>query len=98
MSLMTGEDLRTRKLLQVLVICGGIDSVQRGLGVMWPFLEGSEDVEEPFVIGVVVQLHSNKSSTVKCYRYTLSSFVRADRIPGWRSQRCRFHQSVGVLG
>ena len=47
------------------MICDDIDRVQRGLEVMWSFLEGSEDGEEPFVMCVVVQLRSNKSSAVK---------------------------------
>ena len=45
-SLTVSGDLCTHKVLQVLVICDDIDHVQRGLEVMWPFLEGSEDGEE----------------------------------------------------
>jgi hypothetical protein len=49
------------------VVSDDVDRVQRRFEAMSPFLEGCEDGEELFVVSVVVQLCSNKSSTVKCY-------------------------------
>ena len=67
-SLTADEDLWTRKVLQVFVMGDDIDRVQRGLELVWPFLEGSEEGEERVGMGVVIKLCYNTSSTVERYR------------------------------
>ncbi|KIM66587.1 hypothetical protein SCLCIDRAFT_110086, partial [Scleroderma citrinum Foug A] len=62
--LMAGQDLGAGEILQVLVLGDHIDQRDRALEVVLPVLEGLEDDQQLFVMGIIVQLRGGQSPRI----------------------------------
>jgi len=70
-----GQDLGSRKILKVFIICNNIDGISQTFQVVSPNFESFKDGKQFLIMHVVVQLYCSESVGVKSHQMNFIFFI-----------------------